>query len=333
MKFRSSTSRVAAGAFALAVSLAACGGADEATDAGETAETDVAADAGGEASPDDEAEAALQAFAEAASANRDASAAFLEENAARDGVRTTESGLQYMVLEEGPGEGATPMPTDIVDVHYVGTLIDGVEFDSSRARGAAARFQANQVIEGWIEGLQLMSEGDKFRFFIPADLAYGDTGTPGGPIGPNQALIFDVELLRVNNPEKNLATANEFLGDNAKKEGVETTDSGLQYKVLSRGEDAGESPGEADVVRVHYEGRLLNGTVFDSSYARGEPVEFPLGRVIPGWIEGVQLMKEGDKFQFFIKPELAYGERGTPGGPIGPNELLVFDVELLEVKE
>ncbi len=260
-----------------------------------------------------------------------ASEAFLKENAGREGVRTTDSGLQYMVLEEGPKDGATPVSTDLVVVHYVGTLKDGIEFDSSRARGAAATFRLNGVIPGWTEGVQLMSEGDKYRFFIPPDLAYGKRG--GGPlIGPNEALIFDVELIKVQNPERNLAAANEFLEENAKKDGVKATPSGLQYQVLAEGEEGGASPQAADKVKVHYQGTLLNGTEFDSSYARGEPIEFPLNRVIAGWTEGVQLMSEGDKFRFFIPPDLAYGETGTPGGPIGPNEALIFDVELIEVK-
>ncbi|MEM1396656.1 MAG: FKBP-type peptidyl-prolyl cis-trans isomerase [Pseudomonadota bacterium] len=323
----------AVSALSLVAFVSACGGVQEdatMAEAEDAAVEEVSSDAvDAEASAQ---EAAAERAAKAAE-NAAASASFLEANGGKDGVVSTESGLQYLVLEEGGDGGASPLPTDTVDVHYVGTLIDGTEFDSSRARGAAARFQANQVIEGWIEGLQLMSEGDRFRFFIPPALAYGDNGTPGGPIGPNEALIFDVELLRVNNPERNLETAATFLAENGGKEGVKTTDSGLQYKILTEGDASAASPNETNVVKVHYEGRLLNGTVFDSSYERGEPAEFPLGRVIPGWIEGVQLMKEGDKYQFFIKPDLAYGERGTPGGPIGPNELLVFDVELLEVKE
>jgi FKBP-type peptidyl-prolyl cis-trans isomerase FkpA len=121
----------------------------------------------------------------------------------------------------------------------------------------------------------------------------------------------------------------DFLKENAKKEGVKTTASGLQYKVLKEGE--GKSPTATDTVTVHYRGTLLDGTEFDSSYKRGEPAEFPLNRVIKGWTEGVQLMKEGSKFQFFIPSGLAYGERGTPGGPIGPNETLVFEIELLKV--
>jgi FKBP-type peptidyl-prolyl cis-trans isomerase len=121
----------------------------------------------------------------------------------------------------------------------------------------------------------------------------------------------------------------EFLKENAKKEGVKTTASGLQYKVIKEGE--GKSPKATDTVRVHYRGTLLNGTEFDSSIKRGEPAEFPLNRVIKGWTEGVQLMKEGAKYQFFIPANLAYGERGTPGGPIGPNETLIFEIELLKV--
>ncbi len=258
---------------------------------------------------------------------------FLAENRGRDGVKTTESGLQYMILSEGKDGGYSPNTEDIVDVHYVGTLLDGMEFDSSVRRGAAARFPLNRVIPGWTEGVQLMSEGDKYRFFIPSELAYGETGTPGGPIGPNEALIFDVELIKVSSPERNLEAANKFLAENGKKAGVKSTASGLQYQVLAEGPSGGASPNDADKVRVNYEGRLLDGTVFDSSYDRGEPAEFPLNRVIPGWTEGVQLMSEGDKFRFFLPPAIAYGEAGTPGGPIGPNEALIFDVELIAVVE
>ena len=271
------------------------------------------------------------AAAPAAGDNAAKSEKFLAENATKEGVKTTASGLQYQVLAEGPAGGFSPKETDIVDVHYVGTLIDGVEFDSSRARGAAARFPLNQVIPGWTEGVQLMSEGDRFRFYVPSELAYGEQGTPGGPIGPNEALIFDVELLKVTNPQRNAETAAKFLADNGKKAGVKTTASGLQYQVLTEGAAGGKQPTDASKVSVHYEGRLVNGTVFDSSYQRGEPIEFPLNAVIPGWTEGVQLMSEGDKFRLFIPPALGYGEGGTPGGPIGPNEALIFDVELLKV--
>ncbi|MGD2092612.1 MAG: FKBP-type peptidyl-prolyl cis-trans isomerase [Candidatus Aminicenantes bacterium] len=117
---------------------------------------------------------------------------FLKENAEKEGVTVTESGLQYMVLKEGTG--STPAPTDIVTVHYQGTLIDGTEFDSSYKRGEPAKFPLNRVIKGWTEGLQLMNPGAKYKFFIPSDLGYGDRGQ-GDRIGPNAVLIFEVELL------------------------------------------------------------------------------------------------------------------------------------------
>ncbi len=121
-----------------------------------------------------------------------------------------------------------------------------------------------------------------------------------------------------------------FLAGNAKQEGVVTTASGLQYQVLTAG--SGKSPRLKDAVVVHYRGTLINGVQFDSSHPLGEPVEFPLKRVIKGWKEGLQLMQEGAKFRFFLPPKLAYGTRGS-GIDIGPNETLIFEVELLKVWE
>ncbi len=120
-----------------------------------------------------------------------------------------------------------------------------------------------------------------------------------------------------------------FLQENGKREGVTTTASGLQYEVLTEG--VGRSPAAADTVEVHYRGTLIDGKEFDSSYKRGQTIEFPLNRVIRGWTEGVQLMKEGAKYRFFIPSELAYGARGA-GRDIGPDETLIFDVELVRVK-
>ena len=122
----------------------------------------------------------------------------------------------------------------------------------------------------------------------------------------------------------------KFLAENAKKEGVKTTASGLQYEVMTEGK--GDHPVKEDKVTVHYKGTLLSGDVFDSSYDRKEPVTFPLGNVIPGWTEGVQLMTPGSKYKFYIPSTLAYGERGA-GAKIGPNETLVFEVELLSVEK
>ncbi len=128
---------------------------------------------------------------------------------------------------------------------------------------------------------------------------------------------------------ENLAEGLAFLAQNKLKDGVTTTASGLQYRVLKLGD--GPKPAATDTVKVHYRGTLLNGTEFDSSYARNEPISFALNRVIPGWTEGVQLMPVGSKFIFYIAPELAYGEGG--GGPIPPNSTLVFEVELLGIED
>ncbi|HAX09805.1 MAG TPA: peptidylprolyl isomerase, partial [Marinobacter hydrocarbonoclasticus] len=135
-----------------------------------------------------------QQLEELAQKNKDAGEAFLAENAEREGVETTESGLQYEVIEEGNGE--RPTAEDQVEVHYTGELINGEVFDSSRERGQTVTFGLNQVIPGWTEGLQLMSEGARYKLYIPSDLAYG----PGGnqAIGPNETLVFDVELIAVN---------------------------------------------------------------------------------------------------------------------------------------
>lgn len=127
---------------------------------------------------------------------------------------------------------------------------------------------------------------------------------------------------------ENKAQGDAFLATNATAEGVQVTGTGLQYKVGTMGE--GAMPKATDTVTVHYRGTLLDGTEFDSSYARGEPISFPLNQVIPGWTEGVQLMPVGSKFTFWIKPELGYGANG--GGRIPPQATLVFDVELLGIE-
>lgn len=121
-----------------------------------------------------------------------------------------------------------------------------------------------------------------------------------------------------------------FLAENAERDGVQVTDSGLQYEVVQEGQ--GESPGPGDRVRVHYEGTLLSGEVFDSSRERGQPAEFALAEVVPGWQEGLQLMARGGRYTLWIPAELGYGVEGTPGGPIGPNSTLVFDVELIDIE-
>ncbi len=131
--------------------------------------------------------------------------------------------------------------------------------------------------------------------------------------------------------QQNLQKGEDFLAQNSQRDSVSVTDSGLQYQVLEQGD--GISPDPSDSVRVHYQGELLDGTVFDSSYQRGEPATFQLSGVIQGWIEGVQLMQEGAHYRFWIPADLGYGQNPPQGSPIGPNQTLVFEVELLEVVE
>lgn len=265
--------------------------------------------------------------------------AFLEENKTKEGVVTLDSGLQYKIIE--PGQGESPTPSDVVTVHYAGRLLDGTEFDSSYKRNEPISFPVTGVIPGWTEALQLMKKGAKWELYIPSHLAYGPQG--GGPIPPNATLLFDVELIDFENQqiaadraqqerqqlaESNRLAGQAFLEENKKKEGVIELPSGLQYKVLEEG--TGETPTANDTVSVHYEGRLLNGNVFDSSYQRNRPAEFPVTGVIPGWVEALQLMKTGAKWELYIPGDLAYGERGNRSIP--PNSLLIFQVELLEIK-
>jgi FKBP-type peptidyl-prolyl cis-trans isomerase FklB len=143
------------------------------------------------------------------------------------------------------------------------------------------------------------------------------------------ALEKDMENKQKEMAQTNIKEGEKFLAENKKKEGVKTTSSGLQYKVVKEG--TGSQPKATDMVTVNYEGKLLDGTVFDSSYKRGQPATFPLNAVIKGWTEGLQLMKTGGKYQLFVPANLAYGDRAV-GADIAANSTLMFDIELLEVK-
>lgn len=185
----------------------------------------------------------------------------------------------------------------------------------SDMRGAsleAADFDVEQFTNGFLDGLakkEKLTQEQLRACFMSLE-------------GKIQKKLIDIGL-------KNLEKANEFLKANKEKEGIVTTKSGLQYQVIKSG--AGKAPAVTSKVKVHYEGKLLDGTIFDSSIQRGEPVEFPVNQVISGWTEALQRMKVGDKWRLFIPPGLAYGENGSPP-VIGPNELLTFEVELLDVK-
>lgn len=187
---------------------------------------------------------------------------------------------------------------------------------------------------GLAMGMQLKGMGInelEFDSFMDGVKVSFDGGTP--EISPEEAqkLINDyLEELQNKATAAAKAEAQVFLDENAAKEGVKVTASGLQYKVLKEGE--GIRPTAEDEVTVHYTGKLLNGTVFDSSVSRGEPATFPLNRVIPGWTEGVQLMNESAKYEFFIPSDLAYGPQGIPN-VIPPHSTLIFEVELIKVNK
>ncbi len=138
------------------------------------------------------------------------------------------------------------------------------------------------------------------------------------------------KMMTTNPKEAALEASKTWLEAHKKCEGVKLTSSGLQYSVQKEGDKKAASPKPTDKVRVHYEGRLLDGTVFDSSYKRGEPAVFPVGALIPGWVEALQLMKPGDVWEIALPPDLAYGDMGA-GSLIGPNEALIFKMELLDI--
>ncbi|WP_165226938.1 FKBP-type peptidyl-prolyl cis-trans isomerase [Aquisphaera insulae] len=226
-------------------------------------------------------------------------------------------------------------------------LATGLMATSAMAQDPAAPVQLKSLKEkasygyGFMMGQNMKKQGVDLD---PVLLARGLADAFGG----NEALLKEPEIqasiqefarqvqakqasMAGKAAESNKAEGVKFLAENKKKPGVTTTASGLQYKVIKQG--TGPKPKASDTVTVHYEGKLLDGTVFDSSIKRGEPIEFPLSGVIKGWTEGVQLMPVGSTYQFFIPSELAYGESPRPGGPIPPNAVLTFEVQLIKIGE
>lgn len=235
--------------------------------------------------------------------------------AAPGDAERTASGLASKKLQDGTG-GTHPKADSRVRVHYTGWTTDGRMFDSSVARGEPIVFGLDEVIPGWTEGVQLMAVGEKRRFWIPVELAYNNA--PGAPQG---MLVFDIELLDIIEPPPvpdDVAAPPADAG---------TSPSGLAFKVLQHGTGTSR-PDHDDVVTVQYSGWMTNGRMFDSTYSRGEPATFSIADAVPGFREGVQLMVEGEKRRLWIPEALAY--KGQPGAPPG---MLVFDVELVEIKK
>lgn len=247
------------------------------------------------------------------------------EMTAPDDAEKSASGLASKILEAGEG-GGMPGPSDIVAAHFTGWLENGTLLESTVMNGKAAQFKLDQVsIKGWVEGLQLMTKGEKRRFWIPEALGFGENPPPGAPKGN---LVFDFELLDFKEMPKAPEPIPAPDDVAAAPDDAVTTGSGLASKVLAEG-PGNNHPSATDEVLVHYTGWTTDGKMFDSSVARGEPISFPLNGVIAGWTEGVQLMVEGEKRRFWIPGRLAYGD--TPSRPGAPSGTLVFDVKLIKI--
>lgn len=233
---------------------------------------------------------------------------------------TLPSGVKYTIIQLGPGAKAAPNTT--VTFHYTGWLEDGTIFDSSveKNQPGTASLGENKLIPGLDEGLQHLTVGSKAKIFVPAKLGFGER--QAGSIAPNSNLIFDIELLKVVENKK-------IEGYNVAGKDTNTTKTGLKYIVVKEG--TGAMPEKSKKVSVHYTGFFQDGKIFDSSVQREQPFSFEIGNgsVIPGWDEGVALMKVGSKYRFIIPFQLAYGEQGM--GPIPPKATLIFDVELLGI--
>eukprot|EP00242_Pyramimonas_sp_CCMP2087_P004890 CAMPEP_0198213934 /NCGR_PEP_ID=MMETSP1445-20131203/35453_1 /TAXON_ID=36898 /ORGANISM="Pyramimonas sp., Strain CCMP2087" /LENGTH=260 /DNA_ID=CAMNT_0043888811 /DNA_START=242 /DNA_END=1024 /DNA_ORIENTATION=- len=234
-------------------------------------------------------------------------------------AEVTATGLASKVLQVGDGTDS-PSAVDEVTVHYTGWTTDGKMFDSSVVRDQTISFPLNGVIKGWTEGVQLMVVGEKRRFWIPAEMAYGN----GGGGRPSGMLVFDVELFSFKSKPKPPPAPEDVGGV---PEDADVTASGLASRMLSAGKGS-VYPKPSDTVEVDYSGWTLDGSLFDSSISRGETISFPLNGVIAGWTEGVQLMVEGESRRFWIPAELAYGTNPPRGAPAG---MLVFDVVLHKI--
>jgi FKBP-type peptidyl-prolyl cis-trans isomerase len=234
----------------------------------------------------------------------------------------TQSGLKYSVIKKG--NGISPVNGDLVIIHYTGTLEDGSIFERSRDRNAPVSFRigSNQLIDGLLEGLKLMRVGDHFSLIIPPNLAYGQNQV--GIIPPNSTLNYVVELIDVKKGIEISKPAKE-------KYEKKVTSSGLVYAVVEKGK--GAKAFEGLVVKIQYTGFFGDDIIFDSSQERGKPLEAKLGdgTLIMGLEEGLTYLHQGDKARLWIPSDLAYGSEGR--GLIPPDTDLVFDVEILEVKE
>ncbi len=226
-----------------------------------------------------------------------------------------ENGLIYEVFEEG--EGRNPKGDEPLELDYALWTTEGKLLDTSATKGPVKGPAETMTVPFLKEAPLLMKPGARWRFEVPPELGFGERAQPNLPA--NSITIWELKLVRIIEP----LPVPEFVLP--ADEELQTTASGLKYQVVREGE--GTPPRMGQEVTVHYAGWLTDGTLFDSSFARGEMATFTLGRVIAGWNEGLQLMKPGAVYRFVISPDLAYGQRGAPPA-IGPDATLVFHVEL-----
>lgn len=232
-------------------------------------------------------------------------------------TKTAENGLKWEVLREGTG--ASPKDGEFVKLHLCfwnekGKLLDSTWQKEAPVAAALDKFGLPVLREA----PKLMKAGGRYRFEAPPALAFGERGG-GKDIPANSITYWEIELLDV------------VRFSLPKDEELKKTESGLKYRVLREGKADGVKPGLTDIVSVHYAGWLTDGKLFDASFNRGQPMQFPVGRVIKGWIEGLQLMSEGAVYQFVIPADLAYGKSPPPGSNIPADADLVFYVELLKI--
>eukprot|EP00461_Guttulinopsis_vulgaris_P001724 UN01724 len=258
---------------------------------------------------------------------------FYAEQLATGNYHEAEEGYLYRFITEGQtGKGQSnnssekPGPTDKVKVHYEGKLINGKVFDSSYKRGETISFGLNQVIKGWGLAVQKMSYGDKIECILPQELAYGMRGA-GQDIPGGATLIFIIELFENTLPPAVKEGKEYYAQQKATGEWIEHP-AGMLYKWIVPPKEGEPKPDENQQVEVHYEGTLINGTVFDSSYKRGETIKFPLQNVIQGWTLIVQEMTCGSKLKVIIPSTLAYGDDSDKGQHIKAGSTLIFDIEL-----
>lgn len=267
-----------------------------------------------------------------------ACAAFVTSCDKKPEKKKTEGGLEYQIVKDSTGENARY--GDIITLHITYRNFKDSLLGSTYAKGQPVVNKLEKpMFKGSIEeGLTLLSSGDSALFWIPLDSIY--KGMPDSlfpkHLPKGTFICYGVKMINVERPEDTQKNQEKAIDAYAKKSGLQfnKTESGLRYAITQEG--SGQKPMVGDSVSVHYTGKLAtNDMVFDSSVPRGQPFVFPVGQkmVISGWDEGLQLMNEGSKATFVIPSSLGYGEMGTPGGPIPPNAVLVFDIELIKINK